>query len=260
MNLGLKNKVVLVSGASRGIGFAIATAFAAEGARVVLTARDAVYLNAVCDRLIAAAGRDRILALPADMANEEDVARVIETAESAFGPITAAIASAGSGSARNGVELGRSDWEQALDANLMPAVLLAGAVLPRMAKRRNGSLTIISSIAGIEAIQAPIPYSSAKAALNMAVKCYAQQLGKDNVRVNALAPGNVFFPGGTWAHKYQDKTKKELFLKYIRSDVALQRFATPREIADLVVFLASARASFITGSILVADGGQLRSA
>lgn len=259
MNLGLADKVAFVSGASRGIGFAIAAAFAAEGAKVAIVARNEAALAAAAERLTAAAGKGRVLAVAADMGNEDDIARVLDRVEDELGPIHAAVANAGSGAARGGIELTRADWQAALDANLFPATLLAGCVLPRLAARHEGSLTVLSSIAGIEAIRAPIPYAAAKAALDMAVKAYAQQVGAAGVRVNAVAPGNVFFPGGSWAQKFEDPQKKSVFTDYIEREVPLRRFATPREIADVVVFLASARAGFVTGSIVVADGGQLRS-
>ncbi|HCX34298.1 MAG TPA: hypothetical protein DHV08_12665 [Rhodocyclaceae bacterium] len=259
MNLGLTDKVALVSGASRGIGFAIAAGFAAEGCKVAITARNQGLLHAAAERLADSAGAGRVLAIAADMADEGAVADLLERVESRLGPVDAAVANAGSGAARDGIELTRSDWQAALDANLFPAVVLAGALLPRMAARRQGSLTLVSSIAGIEAIGAPIPYAAAKAALDAAVKGYAQWVGAAGVRVNAVAPGNVFFPGGSWARKFEDAGSKALFLEYIEREVPLRRFATPREIADVVVFLASARAGFVTGAVVAVDGGQLRS-
>lgn len=259
MNLGLADKVAFVAGASRGIGFAIAAAFAAAGCKVAIVGRDEAALTAAAERLGATTGASRILAVAADLADEGAVATAVECVEAELGPIHAAVANAGSGTAKAGIVLGRADWQEALDANLFPAVLLAAAVLPRLAARGQGSLTLISSIAGSEAIRAPIPYAAAKAALDMAVKGYAQQMGPRGVRVNAVAPGNVFVPGGSWARKFEDGAKKRQLIDYIEKEVPLRRFATPREIADVAVFLASARASFVTGSVVVADGGQLRS-
>jgi 3-oxoacyl-[acyl-carrier protein] reductase len=259
VNLGLSGKVALISGASRGIGFAIAAALAAEGARVVIVARDPSVLNAAAERLTAANGKDRVLAIAADMCDDGSVAQVVDRVETEFGPIDAAVANAGSGSGAAGVVLSRTDWQNGFEANLLPAVLLASAVLPRMTERGQGNLTIVSSIAGIDAIRAPIPYSATKAALDMAVKRYAQEVGPRGVRVNAVAPGNVFFPGGSWAVKFEDETRRSAFAEYIHNEVPLRRFATAREIADVVTFLASTRASFVSGAIVVVDGGQTRS-
>jgi len=259
MKLGLSDKVAFVAGASRGIGFAIAAGLAAEGCKLAITARSEAALMFAADRLSATTGPGRILAIACDMGDETAVANAIERAETELGPIQAAVANAGSGAARSGIELTRADWQAAMEANLFPATLLASALLPRMVARRQGSLTFMSSIAGSEAIRAPIPYAAAKAALDMAMKSYAQQVGSAGVRVNAVAPGNVFVPGGAWARKFEDVSAKIQFNEYIQREVPLRRFATAREIADVVVFLASARASFLTGTVVAVDGGQLRS-
>jgi 3-oxoacyl-[acyl-carrier protein] reductase len=122
---------------------------------------------------------------------------------------------------------------------------------------RTGSAIIcISSICGLAALGAPVTYSAAKAALNATVKGLARPLAKEGIRINAVAPGNILFPGGTWDRKLQeDKDGVEAMLT---REVALGRLGTPGEIAGLVTFLASPRAGFITGAIYVADGGQLR--
>lgn len=259
MDLGLKGKVVFVSGGSRGIGFSIAAAFAAEGAKVAIAARSAESLEQAGMRLAETAGEKRVEAIQADMTSEPDIIRALDETEAQLGSIFAVVANVGTGTARPGYELDRAAWQGPIEANLLGSVLLAGAVLPRLVTRRGGNLTFISSIAGIEVVKAPIPYSVAKAGLLMAMKSYAHEVGRYNVRVNAVAPGNVFFPGGSWSEKFLDPEKKIIFENYIRSEVALRRFATPKEIADTVVFMASDRAGFMTGSVVVVDGGQTRS-
>ena len=149
------------------------------------------------------------------------------------------------------------EWRQLMDVNFMGAVYFTQEALRLM--QPGGAIVNVSSIHAFQTTARVAPYAAAKAALNMAVKAYAQQVGSANVRVNAVAPGNVFFPGGSWARKFEDAGKKALFAEYIEREVALRRFATPREIADVVVFLASTRASFVSGAIVAADGGQLRS-
>lgn len=256
MKLGLDGKAVFVSGGSRGIGLAIARSFLAEGALVAITGRDTVALEAARTALSGEFPSGRLVAIAADMTDEAAIVRALEHAERELGPLYAAVANAGTGKSAPGVALSRADWAMSLESNLMTGVLLASAVLPRLIARRAGSLTFISSIAGLESIGAPIPYGAAKAALQSAMCAYARQGGCHGVRVNAVAPGNVLFPGGSWEKKLAEQ--KDSVESMLREQVPLGRFASPAEIADMVVFLASDRASFVTGATLVVDGGQTR--
>ncbi|HSV29483.1 MAG TPA: SDR family oxidoreductase [Candidatus Omnitrophota bacterium] len=251
MDLGLAGKSVLVGGASRGIGFAIARAFAAEGARVVLSARDPVQL----EQARAAIGGNAV-AIAADLTVAAEVERVVAEAE-ATAPLTAVIPNVGSGRAPMGAQAGAAEWERMLSLNLVGGVLLAEAALRRMMPRGEGCVTFVGSIAGSERIRAPIPYSAAKAALAMAVKGYAAEAGPSGVRVNAVAPGNVLFPGSVWQRKLDEDAGA--VARFLESEVPLRRLATPEEIADAVVFLTSPRSAFTTGSVLAVDGGQTRS-
>lgn len=258
MDLGLQNDVALVSGGSRGIGLAIAVSLAREGAKVAITARGEESLRDARSRLMEIAGAGRVVALQADMTSESDIRRAIDTVESELGELSTVVANVGSGTGPSGLELDVSAWQSMLDTNLLSCVLLAGVVLPRLVHRKRGSFTLISSIAGMEALGAPIPYSVAKAGGLAAMKSYAREAGPAGVRVNAVAPGNILFKGGSWARKMESPERRAGFEDYVRKEVALQRFGRPEEIADVVVFLVSQKASFITGSTIVADGGQTR--
>jgi 3-oxoacyl-[acyl-carrier protein] reductase len=223
----LRDKVVFLAGSSRGIGLACARAFVREGARVVI------------------------------MTQTPTIRAAVHSTLAAWGSLDVGVANVGSGKGPSGWELAREDWLAALNDNLLGSVLLAAELIPHLSERRQGTLVFVSSIAGREAIPAPLPYSAAKAALESAVKGYARLLGPSGVRVNAVVPGNVLFDGGSWASKLAED--RERVRTYIHSEVPLRRFAEPEEVADAVVFLASERAGFITGACLVVDGGQTRS-
>lgn len=254
MKLGLEGRTVFISGASRGIGLAIARAFLAEGASVAITGRDAARLEAARVSLAADFDGAQLIAIAADMADEAQIAAALDRTEQMLGPIHAAVANAGTGKSVSGLALRKADWIASLEANLMTGVLLASALLPRLVARGAGSLTFISSVAGLEALGAPIPYAAAKAGLQAAMSSYACLAGPSGVRVNAVAPGNVLFPGGTWEIKLAEQ--QDSVEAMIRAQVPLARFASPAEIADMVIFLASERASFVTGATMVVDGGQ----
>ena len=253
MDLGLRDRVVVVGGASRGIGLATARAFLAEGARVAMVARDDARLQAAATGLGEA---DRVLALAADLVDEGEAERVVAAVAERWGAVDCAVANVGTGTGTPGWQAGDDDWERLLALNLTAARRLAQAALPAMTAAGRGSLVFVSSIVGVEAVPAPLAYSAAKSALLSYATNLARELGPQGVRVNAVAPGNVLFPGGSWEAKlYADRERWEA---YVRAEVPLQRFGTPEEIADAVVFLASDRAAFVTGATLVADGGQTR--
>ncbi len=126
-----------------------------------------------------------------------------------------------------------------------------------MTRSRHGSIVLVASIVGLESTRAPLPYSAAKAAMVSYGKNLARQVGPFNVRVNSVAPGNILFPGGSWERHLAER--RDEVLREIEAEVPLGRFGRAEEVADLIVFLSSDRAAFITGSCLVADGGQTRS-
>lgn len=246
MDLGLSGKSVFVAGSSRGIGKAIVQAFVAEGARVCISGRDPAALENARNETGAAS------AFAGDLCDSSTTGAAI----SAFTPLDVLVCNLGSGSGRPGWDQPEEEWTRLFQINFQASVQLAQRAMPELI-HTCGSILFVASITGIEATPAPLPYSAAKAALVNYSKNLARQAAPHGVRVNCLAPGNVLFPGGSWErHLERDR---EGVMKRIEAEVPLRRFGTPEEIAALAVFLSSPRASFITGSCFVADGGQTKS-
>jgi len=255
MDLGLKDKVVFVAGASRGIGKGIAAVFLDEGARVAITGRDQASLAAAGKEL--SEGRaDRVLTFAGDLSQSSIIQEARTAVIHQWGAVDALVCNIGSGTARNGWQITAADWEPVFQINLWSTVRLVEVFLPPMVDAQRGSIVLIGSIAGLESLGAPIPYGTAKAALEHYGKDLARRVGRYGVRVNTVAPGNILFPGGTWQRKLDaDQAGVNAM---IAAEVPLGRFGAPEEIGAAVAFLASDRAAYLTGSCLVADGGQTR--
>jgi 3-oxoacyl-[acyl-carrier protein] reductase len=182
---------------------------------------------------------------------------LLDAIQDRWGRLDCVVANIGTGRGLGGWDLQEADWEGLLDANLASSYRLVQNVLPAMTSARHGSIVLVASIVGLESSTAPLPYGAAKAALINYGKNLARQAGPFNVRVNSVAPGNVLFPGGSWERHLEER--RDEVLEQIEREGPLRRFAKPEEIADLIVFLSSDRASFVTGACVVADGGQTRS-
>ena len=253
MKLELNDRVALVTGASRGIGLAIATALAAEGAKVALAARGADALDAA-----RAAIGGSTSAHAADVTDPAAAAALVHEVERRWGRLDVLICNVGSGASVPPGKETAAEWSRVMDLKLFATTNMIEAARPLMARGSGDrAMVCISSIAGMAALGAPVTYYAAKAALNAAVRGLARPLALEGIRINAIAPGNILSADGTWARKIAEN--KQAVDDMLQREVALRRLGTPEEIADLAAFLASPRAAFITGSVMVADGGQLRS-
>ncbi|MGY3503157.1 SDR family NAD(P)-dependent oxidoreductase [Bradyrhizobium sp. USDA 4471] len=253
MKLELDDRVALVTGASRGIGLAIAAGLATEGARVALAARGADALNAAG----AAVGAHNSVHV-ADVTDPTAAAALVQDVQKQWGRLDILVCNVGSGASVPPGKETAPEWSRVMDLNFFATTNMIEAARPLMARGSGDrAIVCISSIAGMAALGAPVTYYAAKAALNATVRGLARPLAQEGIRINAVAPGNILSSDGTWARKIAEN--KQAVDDMLQREVALRRLGKPEEIADLVAFLVSPRAAFITGSVMVADGGQLRS-
>ncbi len=247
----LPNKVAIITGAASGIGRATARRFCKEGASVAILDRDSLKGNEVLGEIRSSGGK--AVYFPVDISKEEDVKEAMRHTESEFGAIHILVNNAAA-FVFGSYEVSKADWERVLSVNVLGAALCAKYAIEVMIRTGSGSIVNVNSISGFIAQERSLPYNTTKAALLGFNRCLAMDLAPHKIRVNAVAPGCIDTP--------QLRADIERVGLTYEEDLAIEgplhllnRFGTPEEVANAILFLASDEASFITGTCLMVDGG-----
>ncbi|MBI1886081.1 MAG: SDR family oxidoreductase [Chloroflexi bacterium] len=250
MDLGLRDKVAVITGGSRGIGRAVALALAEEGCRLAIAARDEAALTETSAEVETKG--TTALAVPGDLPAAGSCERLVQAAADAFGRIDILVNSVHASVPGEDEAV----FRRALESLFFIAVRCTDLVVPHLRRQGGGVIVHLSSIWGREAGGHPA-YNAAKAALISHARAMATVLAPDNIRVLTVAPGSISHPGGTWWRRQQEDP--EGMARFVKENIPIGRFGTAEEVANVVVFLCSPRASWVTGSTVVVDGGQSRS-
>jgi len=256
MQLELQGKVVLVTGGSKGIGLACAQGFAREGARIAITARDAVQLEVA--KALLQADVEQVAAIAADLSDPEQAAYVVAETQAALGPIDVLVNAAGAAKRATPAELTAAHWQAAMQAKYFTYIHAMDAVLPSMAARGQGAIVNVVGMGGRVAAPTHLAGGSANAALLLATVGLAKAYAPQGLRINAVNPGMV--ETGRVVQRTESQARLENLdydevLRRQTASLPMRRMAKPEEIADVVMFLASARAGYVAGAVVAMDGG-----
>jgi 3-oxoacyl-[acyl-carrier protein] reductase len=257
MDLQLTDRVAIVTGSSRGLGLASATALALEGCRVTICARtDGPLEDAAREIRDRCGDADRVHTVRADVSTPEGAAAIVDRTVARFGGLDILVNNVGLARGADLLATTDADWQEAFDQTLFPAIRASKLAVPHMRRRGGGVILMVASIFGREA-GGRMTYNAVKASEISLAKSLAQQLAGDRIRVNSIAPGSILFPGGSWWKRQQADPAG--IADFIRHELPFGRFGTPEEVGAVVAFLASPKASWISGASIVVDGCQSRS-
>jgi 3-oxoacyl-[acyl-carrier protein] reductase len=257
MDLLLTDKIAIVTGSSRGLGLASARTLVAEGCRVCICARGSEQLAEAAVEVEAAARRpNMIMTVQADVSIADGIALVVDRTVETFGGVDILVNNVGRAAGTDLLDTSDAEWQAAIDETLFPAIRASRLAVPHMKRRGGGAIIMIASIWGRES-GGRMTYNAVKAAEISLGKSLAQQLAPLNIRVNSVAPGSILFPGGSW-HKRQQSDPQGI-AEFIKRELPFGRFGRADEVASVVAFLASSRASWVSGASITVDGCQSRS-
>jgi 3-oxoacyl-[acyl-carrier protein] reductase len=260
METGLKNRVAIVAASSQGIGLAAAEGFAAEGCRVAMCARNAQKLEAAAEEIRKKSGAE-ILTQAFDVTDAGAVHDFVEAVVQRFGGVDICVTNAGGPPAKGFLAASIEEWRKAVDANFMSTVYFAREVIPHMQRRHWGRIVTLTSVATKQPVPDLVLSNAVRAAVVGLVKSLSNEFGKDGITVNNVGPGYTATGRLKELARARSatlgKTEAEIFAGWA-SDAALKRVAEPREVADAIVWLASERASYITGQTVLVDGGSYK--
>ena len=259
MDLQLSDKIAIVTGSSKGLGLATARALVEEGCRVTICARGEAALSQASAELEALAGSNgpaRVLAVAADLSTADGVGSVFARTVETFGGLDILVNNVGAAKGAGIADTSDAEWQASFDQTLFPAVRASRLAVPLMRTRGGGAIVMIASIWGRES-GGRMTYNAVKAAEISLAKAMAQQLARDNIRVNSVAPGSILFPGGSWDRRVQEDP--DGMTAFVRNELPFGRFGRQEEVGAVVAFLVSARASWISGACVTVDGCQSRS-
>lgn len=257
MDLKLSGKRVFITASTGGIGLAVAEHFLQEGANVFVNGRNQDKLLHVMENFQQKYGKERVLGFCGDITSTETLIQCKNLISDSWKGLDILVPNLGTGKPMGMDRLDLQEWNEMFRINLFSAVKLIQMFHDMLAEGKNASIVLISSIVAYEKMNAPYAYAAAKNGIRTLGKYLSGDLAKECIRVNIVVPGNVYFAGGRWEElSCADPAGVK---EYIEQNVPMKRFGTPEEIADAVVFLASERASFVTGTEFVIDGGQKKS-
>jgi len=260
MDLGIRNRVALVAASSQGIGLAAAEAFAAEGCRIAMCSRNRQRLEDAAAQIRKRQNAE-IFAEPVDVTDSAAVSSFVAEVANKFGSIDICVSNAGGPPAKGFLAASLDDWRRAIDANFLSTVYFAREVIPHMQRQRWGRIITITSITTKQPVADLVLSNAVRAAVVGLVKSLANEFGKDGITVNNVGPGFTATERLKELAKVRasavGKTEQEMFDSWA-ADAPLRRLGDPREVAETIVWLASERASYITGQTVLVDGGMYK--